>query len=84
MKPVKTCKAIALTMLCVVYEDFVGDTIRCYGSCITEKGETYGEVLLYREGFTYDVAANDFDHNVTLVTGVAEDDCFDLYLRTIS
>lgn len=80
----RTSNCDALAMLCVVYEDFVGDTIRCYGSCITEKGETYGEVLLYREGFTYDVAANDFDHNVTLVTGVAEDDCFDLYLRTIS
>ena len=78
----KNCDSTA--MMCAVYENFVTDTKKCHGSCITEKGESYGQVVLYQEGFTYDVAKNDFVYNVTLVTGVNKADYFDLYLRTIS
>ena len=73
----------ALAMMCVVYDDFVTDTISCHGSCITDQGETRGQVIFYQEGFTYDVAQNDFDYNVTLVSGVCGEDYFDLFLRTI-
>ena len=73
----------ALAMMCVIYSDFVTGTVNCHGSCITEKGETYGQVILYREGFTYDVAKNDFVYNAALITDICYEDYFDLYLRTI-
>ena len=78
----KNCDTVA--MLCVIYDNLITDTVKCYGSCITEDGETHGQVIFYQDGFTYDVATNDYDHNVTLVTGVNKADCFDLYLSTIS
>lgn len=78
---VSNCDALA--MMCVVYDGFVTDTVSCHGSCITEKGETHGQVIFYQQGFTYDVAVNDFDYNVTLVSGVNGADYFDLYLQAI-
>ncbi len=78
---VNNCDSLA--MMCVVYDDFVTDTISCHGSCITDKGETRGQVIFYQKGFTYDVAENDFDYNVTLVSGVCGSDYFDLYLQAI-
>ena len=78
---VNNCDALA--MMCVIYDGFITDTISCYGSCITDKGETCGQVVFYKEGFTYDVAANDYDYNVTLVSGVAGLDYFELYLKAV-
>ena len=78
---VDNCDAMA--MMCVIYDGFVTDTIKCHGSCITEKGEVYGQVIFYQQGFTYDVVDNDFDYNVTLVSGVEKKDYFDLYRQTI-
>lgn len=78
---INNCDALAMT--CVVYDGFVTDTISCHGSCITDKGETCGQVILYREGFTYDVAENDYDYNVTLVSDICGEDFFDLYLQAI-
>ena len=34
------------------------------GSCITDKGETRGQVLFYQNGFTCDAAQNGFDCNM--------------------
>lgn len=73
----------ALAMLCVLDPDFVKDSIKCHGSCITEEGETYGQVIFYKEGFTYDVASNDFDYNVTLVSEVDAANYFNSYLSSI-
>lgn len=78
---VSNCDAMA--MMCVIYDGFITDTIQCHGSCITEKGETYGQVIFYQQGFTYDVVDNDFECNVTLVSSVGKKDYFDLYRQTI-
>ena len=75
------CDSLAMT--CVLYPDFVTDTISCHGSCITDPGETNSEVIFYREGFTYDSAPNDYDYNVTLVSGVESSSFFDRYLKAI-
>lgn len=79
---VNNCDALAT--MCAVYDGFVTDTIKCHGSCITEKGETCGQVIFYQQGFTYDVVENDFDYNVTLVSGVGKKDYFELYRRAIT
>ena len=73
----------ALAMMCVVRPDFVKETVQTYASCITDAGETYAQVIFYKEGFTYDVVANDFDHNVTLVTDVDRDRYFSFYRDAI-
>jgi len=70
-------------MRCVLDPNFVKDSIKCHGSCITEEGETYGQVIFYKEGFTYDVAANDFNYNVTLVSEVDAANYFNSYLSSI-
>jgi len=70
-------------MLCAVDPDFVRETISCHASCQMEQGETYAQVIFYKEGFTYDVASNDFDYNVTLVSRVDGADFFDRYLARV-
>ncbi len=50
-----------VTIMCMISPGFVKETLSVHGSCITEEGETYAQVIFYKEGFTYDVAKNDFD-----------------------
>ncbi len=79
---VMDCDACA--MMCVVDPDFVNSTISCHGSCITDAGETYGQVIFYQEGLTYDmVTNNDYDYNVSLVSDVNKAEYFNLYLDAI-
>lgn len=72
-----------LAMMCAANDDFVKNTISCHGSCIAETGETYGMVIYYQEGFTYDIADNDFDYNVTLVNEVDGASYFNDFLSAI-
>ena len=48
-----------------------------------EGGETYAQVIFYKEGFTYDIANNDFNYNVCLVTDVEKALYFDNYLKAL-
>lgn len=71
-------------IMCALHEDFIKESIKCHASCITESGETYGEVIFYKEGFTYDLEVpEDLDYNVTLVTDVDRAGYFDRYLEGI-
>ena len=78
---VMNCDTVCMT--CVLYPDFVEETIKCHGSCITDKGETFAQVIFYKEGFTYDVVSNDYDYNVTLVTNVKKEEYFDRFFEAI-
>lgn len=69
-----------ITVMCVLHPNFVKEKIQTHASCITVQGETYGQVLFYKEGFTYDSVENDFDYNVTLVTKVDKAAYFDYYM----
>ena len=73
-----------VTIMCMISPDFVKETLSVHGSCITEEGETYAQVIFYKEGFTYDVAKNDFDYNVTLVSKVDKESYFDNFKKTIT
>ena len=33
-------------MMCMICPDFITDSRQCHGSCITVRGETYGQVVL--------------------------------------
>ena len=73
----------SLAMACVVKPDFINDTILCYGYCETADVVGYAQVIFFKHGFTYDIATNDFNYNVTLVTEVDSDEYFDLYYSTV-
>ena len=75
------CDSVA--MMCVLDPGFVKSSIRAHGSCITEEGETYAQVIFYQEGFNYDVVENDFLYNVTLVSDVKEGLYFSNYRKAI-
>ncbi len=72
-----------LTVMCLMYPDIIKETISASGSCITDEGETYGQVLFYINGFTYDVAKKDCLYNITLVSELDKKNYFNYYLKTI-
>ena len=72
-----------LTMACVLYPDFMKDTILCHGSCITDPGETFAQVIYYQDGFTYDAVSNAYDYNVSLASEVDKSGYFNLFLSAI-
>ena len=63
----------AVAMACVAWPDFVERTVRCYGSCITQPGECYGQVIFYKEGFTYDSQPRIGACNVDVVTAAKKE-----------
>lgn len=78
---VMNCDSVA--MLAALEPDFVRKTAACHGSCLTDPGEAYAQVIFYQQGFTYDVASNDFDYNVTLVTEVDSSRYFSRYFSRV-
>ena len=79
---VEVCDPVVV--LCATEEDFMKDNVKCHASCITDEGETYGQVIFYKEGFTYDLEVPEkLDYNVTLVTEVDKSGYFDRYMKGI-
>ena len=78
---VMNCDTLAMT--CVLFPDFIQETIQCHASCLTDPGETYAQVIFYQQDFTYDVVSNDFDYNVTLVSQVDRENYFNMFLSAI-
>ena len=58
----------AVAMACLVWPDFVEETTLCYGSCITTPGETYGMLVYYKDGFTYDSMPKIGKANISVVS----------------
>ena len=78
-----TMNCDSLAMTCILYPEFIRGTISTHASCITDKGETYAQVIFYKKGFTYDIVKNEFDYNVTLVTDVDKENYFANYISAI-
>lgn len=76
------CDTVA--MMCCLDPTFTTASVQAHGSCITQEGETYGQVLFYQKGFTYDDVKNDFAYNVTLTTEVDRGRFFDQYYSIIT
>ena len=80
---VENCDCLA--MMCALFPGFVKDKINVHASCIDDEGETYGQVIFYKEGFTYDgIDGSDLAYNVELVTEVKGSDYFDNYVAAIN
>ena len=73
----------SLAMMCALYPEFIQESIMTHASCITDKGETYAQVIFYKKGFTYDIVKNKFKYNVKLVTKVDSKNYFDNYLDAV-
>ena len=64
----------AVAMACLAWPDFVEETTLCYGSCITEPGETYGMLIYYKDGFTYDSMPKIGKCNISVVSRAKKDE----------
>ena len=73
-----------VTIMCLAIPGFMQETIPVHGSCITDAGEAYDQVIYYQKGFTYDVAKNDFDYNVELVTKVDKANYYPLFEKAVT
>lgn len=79
---VMNCDSVA--MMAALYPAFIKESISTHGSCIADEGETYGMVIFYKEGFTYDAVANDMTYSVSLITDVDKAGYFEDYLSLIN
>ena len=73
----------AMKMMCAVCPGFMRDTIQCHGSCITDPGETYGQVIFSQYSHTYDLTSGDYVYNDVLVSDVDRKGFFIEYLARI-
>lgn len=62
-------------MACMLWEGYVQESVPCHASVIVEPGETYGQVILYQQGFGYDSPVT-FDHYNVAVVKQSRDDMF--------
>jgi len=53
-------------------DDFVTAKAKCYCHCCTENGPTYGQVIFYQEGSTYEAVPQWQDANAEVITKVDE------------
>lgn len=60
----------AVAIAAALWDDFILETADCHASCITAEGETYGEVIFYRKGMTYDTMITFDSYNAEVVTKV--------------
>ena len=73
-----------MAMMCAICPGFVRKTIQCHCSCITEPGETYGQVIFYQYGHTYDLTSGDYNYNTMLVSDVNRTGFFSEYLKRVT
>lgn len=62
-----------IAMGCVLWSDYIQESVTCHASVITDPGETYGQVLFYKEGHGYDVSFSFDNYNVSVVTETRSD-----------
>ena len=62
----------AVAMACVLWPNFIEKSKECYCKVCTILNETYGQVIFYQKGVTYESKPKIGPYNVTLVTKVQE------------
>lgn len=60
----------AVLMAAVAWEDFIQETAVCHASCMTDKNETYGQVIFYRKDYAYDSIPTFENYTVEVVTKI--------------
>lgn len=72
-----------IAMGCVLWSDYIQASVPCHASVITDPGETYGQVLFYKEGHGYDVSFSFDNYNVSVVTETRSDLFKTWFLQTL-
>lgn len=72
-----------LLMAAVVWDDFVLETEACHASCMTDKNETYGQVIFYRKNYTYDTMPTFDNYNAEVVTKIKSDKFVSRYIKAL-
>lgn len=62
----------ALAMAAALWDGFVLESVNCYCKCCTEPGATYGQVILYADGKTYEAVPDRPSANAAIITKVDE------------
>ena len=62
----------AIAMAAALWDGFVEEQVKCYCECCTENNSTYGQVIFYREGSTYEACPNIGKANSYVLTKVNE------------
>lgn len=70
------CDPVA--MYAAIFDNAVSDYIQCGGLCITDQGPTYGQVLFYVKGVTYDSTEYLYkgNYNMYVATGYNDENYF--------
>ena len=71
-----------LTIAAVVWDDFVVETVTCHANCLTERNETYGQVIFYRKNYMYETMIKFDSYSVEVVTKL-KPDFFERYRAAI-
>ena len=62
----------AVALAAAVWGDYVTSTVKCHCFVCTEDNETYGQVIFYQEGRTYESMPKIESYNAEVVTSVSE------------
>ncbi len=63
----------AIAMAAALWDGFIKDSVNCYCKCCTQYGETYGQVILYSDGKTYEAVPNSPKANARIITEIDAD-----------
>lgn len=62
-----------IAMACMLWDGYIEETVSCHASVVVEPGETYGQVILYKEGYGYDSPVKIDNYNVAVVSETRDD-----------
>lgn len=63
----------AVAIAAAVWPDYVKSSVKCYCTCCTVEGETYGQVIFYQKGRTYEAMPAVGDYSAEVITAVDEE-----------
>lgn len=62
----------AVALAAAAWDDYVTSSVKCHCFVCTEDNETYGQVIFYQEGRTYEAMPKIESYNAEVVTSVSE------------
>lgn len=62
----------AVALAAAIWDDYVQSTVKCHCHVCTEDNETYGQVIFYQKGRTYESMPKIDNYNAEVVTAVSE------------
>ena len=74
----------AVALASAILPGFVKSSVRCNVFCCTSENETYGQVIFYREGRTYEAMPKTHGEPVEVVTAVDEKIFTDTFMKMLT